>query len=117
MGKQNFPKSFSGQAIDTMLLSSRRSIPYTFATKTGSMETKENIDMARIGKIARLPGGIRSQLNSRLQDNVEGKQIVQWLNSLPEVQKVLAKNFDGRPINEQNLTDWRQGGYEEWLAR
>jgi len=73
--------------------------------------------MARIGKIARLPEAVRSQLNSRLQDNVEGKQIVQWLNSLPEVQKVLAKNFDGRPINEQNLTDWRQGGYEEWLAR
>jgi hypothetical protein len=73
--------------------------------------------MARIGKIARLPGAVRAQLNTRLQDNVEGKQIVLWLNSLPEVQKVLAEKFDGRPINEQNLTDWRQGGYEEWLAR
>jgi hypothetical protein len=80
------------------------------------METKENIDMARIGKIARLPGGIRSQLNSRLQDGVEGKQIVLWLNSLPEVKKILAQSCDGRPISEQNLSQWRQGGYEEWLA-
>jgi len=73
--------------------------------------------MARIGKIARLPEALRLQLNSLLQDGGEGKQIVQWLNSLPEVRKVLADKFDGRPINEQNLTDWRQGGYEQWLAR
>ncbi len=72
--------------------------------------------MARIGKIARLSAGIRSQLNSRLLNGGEGKQIVGWLNSLPEVKQILADSFDGHPINEQNLTDWRQGGYEEWLA-
>ena len=54
--------------------------------------------MARIGKIARLPGDIRSQLNSRLQDGAEGRQIVRWLNSLPEVKEVLAEHFDGHPI-------------------
>ena len=59
--------------------------------------------MARIGKIARLPGGIRAQLNTRLQDGEEGKEIILWLNSLPEVKEVLAKKFDGRPINDQNL--------------
>jgi len=32
--------------------------------------------MARIGKIARLPRAVRSQLNSRLQNGEEGKQIV-----------------------------------------
>ena len=73
--------------------------------------------MARIGKIARLPRLIRSELNSRLQDGQEGKQIVLWLNSLPEVKAVLAESFDARPINEQNLSDWRQRGYQEWLAR
>jgi hypothetical protein len=73
--------------------------------------------MARIGKIARLPRLIRSELNSRLQDGQEGKQIVLWLNSLPEVKALLAQSFDARPINEQNLSDWRQRGYEEWLAR
>jgi len=35
---------------------------------------------------------------------------------LPQVKTVLAEHFAGRPINEQNLSDWRQGGFEEWLA-
>jgi hypothetical protein len=73
--------------------------------------------MARIGKIARLPGGIRSQLNSRLHNGDVGRQIVPWLNSLPEVKRVLAQQFEGRPITEQNLSDWRLGGYEEWLGQ
>ena len=79
------------------------------------MEKGEQI-MARIGKIARFPAAVRAQLNSRLQDGAEGRQIVLWLNSLPEVRQILAQFFDGRPINEQNLSEWRQGGYEEWLA-
>jgi len=73
--------------------------------------------MARIGKIARLPDGIRSQLNSRLHNGAVGRQIVPWLNSLPEVKRVLAQQFQGRPITEQNLSDWRLGGYEEWLGQ
>jgi hypothetical protein len=80
-----------------------------------TMETGENY-MARNGKIARLPRDIRSQLNTRLQDGAQGKQLVRWLNSLPEVKKVLAQFFHSRPINDQNLTEWRQGGYEDWLA-
>jgi len=72
--------------------------------------------MARTGKIARLPRHIRIQLNNRLQDGQDGKQIVHWLNSLPKVRKVLAKSFEARPITEQNLSDWRLGGYQEWLA-
>ena len=27
---------------------------------------------------------------------------------------MLAAEFGGRPINEQNLTDWKQGGFLEW---
>jgi hypothetical protein len=77
---------------------------------------KEITSMARTGKIARLPRDIRSQLNTRLQDGQGGKQIVLWLNSLPQVKEVLAAKFDGRPVNEQNLSDWRLGGYQEWLA-
>jgi hypothetical protein len=77
---------------------------------------KEIRSMARTGKIARLPRDLRAQLNTRLQDGHDGKQIVQWLNSLPDVKKVLAARFDSRPINEQNLSDWRLGGYQEWLA-
>jgi len=72
--------------------------------------------MARNGKIARLPRDLRIQLNTRLQDGQDGKQIVHWLNSLPDVKKVLAESFEARPITEQNLSDWRLGGYQEWLA-
>lgn len=69
----------------------------------------------RIGKIARLPKQIREQLNRRLENGERGKDIVQWLNELPEVQKIIAEQFGGRPIREQNLSDWRNGGYLDWL--
>jgi hypothetical protein len=72
--------------------------------------------MARIGKIARLPRDLRHQLNTRLQDGAEGNTLLPWLNALPEVQALLAARFDARPINDQNLSAWRHGGYQEWLA-
>ena len=71
----------------------------------------------RTGKIARLPREIRDQLNQRLNDGQPGRRLVTWLNSLPEVQQVLAADFDGRPLNEQNLSDWKAGGYLDWQAR
>src|ERR1700735_2174125 len=73
--------------------------------------------MTRTGKIARLPREIRDQLNQRLNDGQSGRRLVTWLNSLPEVQQVLAANFDGRPLTEQNLSEWKAGGYLDWLAR
>ncbi len=57
----------------------------------------------RNGKIARLPKQIRHDLNGRLEDGQPGKQLVEWLNGLPEVQEVLKLRFGGRPISEQNL--------------
>lgn len=68
----------------------------------------------RNGKIARLPRAIREQLNRRLDDGEEGKGLVEWLNALPEVQSVLAGSFGGRAISEQNLSEWKQGGFAEW---
>jgi hypothetical protein len=70
--------------------------------------------MARNGKIARLPRAVRSLLNSRLENGQDGKQILIWLNDLPAVRDVLQETFHGNPITEQNLSDWRLGGYEEW---
>src|SRR5713226_3652879 len=70
--------------------------------------------MSRIGKIGRLPLVIREQLNRRLQDGEIGKNLVVWLNSVPEVQAVLKAEFGDRPVNEPNLSDWRTGGYEDW---
>ena len=73
--------------------------------------------MTRTGKIARLPREIREHLNRRLHDGEPGTQLVVWLNSLPEAQTVLAREFGGRAISEQNLSEWKQGGYREWLTR
>jgi hypothetical protein len=73
--------------------------------------------MSRIGKIARLPKAIREELNRRLEDGEEGKGLVAWLNGLAEVQAVLTARFQGRPINEPNMTAWRQGGFEDWRCQ
>jgi hypothetical protein len=68
----------------------------------------------RRGKIARLPRTIRETLNRRLSDGEAGPKLLAWLNAQPEVQTVLAEEFAGRPITEQNLSEWRQGGYLDW---
>ncbi|MBL9182856.1 MAG: hypothetical protein JNN17_12010 [Verrucomicrobiaceae bacterium] len=72
---------------------------------------------ARIGKIARLPKAIREQLNQRLADGEPSETLLRWLHTLPEVLEVLVREFEGRPILKQNLSEWRQGGFREWEAR
>jgi hypothetical protein len=69
--------------------------------------------MARKGKIARLPLVVRDEVNRHLKNGRPAKKIVDWLNSLPEVQQVTKDEFDGDPINEMNLSNWRHGGYLE----
>jgi hypothetical protein len=73
--------------------------------------------MTRNGKIARLSRAIRDELSRRLQDGEPGVRLVAWLNGLPDTQRVLATDFGGRPISEQNLCEWKAGGYRDWLAR
>jgi hypothetical protein len=73
--------------------------------------------MARNGKIARLPLALREQANHRLLDGESNRAVIAWLNALPEVQRVLADQFGGQPINDQNMSDWRRGGYAEWSDR
>ena len=72
--------------------------------------------MTRNGKIARLPRQVRDELNRRLRDGQKGSQLVVWLNALPKVKAALAKDFGGRPLSEQNVSQWKQGGYQDWLA-
>ncbi|MCE9608936.1 MAG: hypothetical protein K8R23_01785 [Chthoniobacter sp.] len=43
-----------------------------------------------------------------------GKHLVEWLNALPDVQAVLRAQFGGRTLTEQNLSVWKQGGFEDW---
>ena len=72
--------------------------------------------MKRTGKIARLPHQLRDQLNQRLHNGEPGVDLIQWLNSLPEVQALLAEHFNGVPISPQNLSEWNNGGFLDWLA-
>jgi hypothetical protein len=69
----------------------------------------------RIGKIARLPKEIREQLNQRLENGELGTALIKWLNALPEVQKILAEQFASQAVRAQNLSQWRNGGYQDWL--
>jgi hypothetical protein len=70
--------------------------------------------MARTGKIARLPRSLRTEVNRRLDNGQRGADIVQWLNDLEEVQRALSFAHGGKPVTEQNLSEWRQGGFLEW---
>jgi hypothetical protein len=73
--------------------------------------------ITRTGKIARLPDAIREELNRRLDDGEVGLHVIDWLNGLPEVQKMLAEEFEGKPICSPNLSAWKQGGFVEWKHR
>ncbi|MCX7008996.1 MAG: hypothetical protein NTY53_17405 [Kiritimatiellaeota bacterium] len=73
--------------------------------------------MTRTGKIARLPHAIREQLNRRLRDGEQGVVLVVWLNAQPEVKEVVRAEFGNRPITVQNLSEWKQGGFRDWLQR
>ncbi len=46
-----------------------------------------------------------------------GPRLVEWLNSLPEVKEVLDAEFEGNPINEGNVSEWKCGGFREWQER
>ena len=43
----------------------------------------------------------------RLRENESGQTLLAWLNELPQCQDA--------PINDANLSLWRQGGFVEWL--
>jgi hypothetical protein len=73
--------------------------------------------IARKGQIARLPHVIREEVNTRLLEGQSGSKILPWLNKLPEVIAILDADFDGLKIKAQNLSEWRKGGYEDWLQR
>ena len=71
----------------------------------------------RKGKIARLPFELRNEVNERLRNGEAGPRLLKWLNGLPAVRSVLDAEFGGERVKEQNLSDWRKGGYGDWLAK
>jgi len=76
---------------------------------------KNSFASSRTGKIARLPHSLRDQLNRRLRENEPAKTILPWLNALPEVKALLAAQFDSCPISKQNLSEWKSGGFRDWV--
>jgi hypothetical protein len=68
----------------------------------------------RRGKIAHLPRAIREEVNRRLEAHQSGPKIVNWLNAEPAVKEVLDREFGGKPISRQNLSQWRRDGFQEW---
>lgn len=69
------------------------------------------------GKIARLPARIREEVNRRLENGERAADIVAWLNQEPVVRERMAEYFNGAPVSEQNVSWWRQGGFEDWKRR
>jgi len=59
----------------------------------------------RNGKIARLPKATRDMINKMLDDGLPYHVI---LDEIGEA---------GEAINTQNLTNWKQGGYQDWLKQ
>jgi hypothetical protein len=71
---------------------------------------------SRQGKIARLPLALREEVNQRLLDNKPARIICAWLNGLPET-VALYSELKLTPVTPINLSNWRHGGYQEWLLR
>src|SRR5690242_20589736 len=57
----------------------------------------------RNGKVARLPSAVRAQINRMIDDGVPYKVIIEKLGET------------GKHLNESNLSNWRLGGYQDYL--
>lgn len=71
--------------------------------------------MARTGKIARLPKTLRDAVNLALLDGASASRVIQIIT---DAKAHGATNGDGTEIeipNDQNITNWRDGGYADWL--
>src|SRR6185369_5647759 len=69
----------------------------------------------RHSKVASLPRLVLDKLCQRLEDGQAAPEILAWVNSLPEVREMLERDFEGRSITPQNLSEWRTTGYVEWV--
>ncbi len=79
------------------------------------MSTRKLI--TRKGKIARLPYAIRMEVNLRIRDGHSNEELAKWLNDQPAVKTRLAEIFWSAAITSRNVSEWRHGGFAEWLAR
>ena len=71
--------------------------------------------MTRTGKIARLPKTLRDAVNTALRDGATAAAVIKLVSAAAANGTT---NGDGSAIeipNEQNITNWRDGGYQDWL--
>ena len=72
-------------------------------TDTPTLPRPQEPDSRRKGKVARLPKSARDKINVMLQDGLPYFEIIQRLG--PE----------GAGLTEKNLSNWKSGGYLDWL--
>jgi hypothetical protein len=68
-------------------------------------------------KIALLSEEVRRQVNHRLQKGENAGQLLEWLNALPEPQAALAAESRNPTFNQEDVSNWKQGSYRDWLAQ
>src|SRR5881227_1452743 len=68
-----------------------------------SFNKKSAARRKRTGKIAQLPKAVRERINHLLDEGLD----------YPAILKELGAHAEG--ISHQNLTNWRQGGYQDHL--
>ncbi|MGB8355310.1 MAG: hypothetical protein WCD79_15540 [Chthoniobacteraceae bacterium] len=112
----------SGQNLTTPQPSSVAQTPIQPETPSGQVSPspgksgiRSSFNITRRGKIARFPNEIREQVNRRLHNGENSSTILPWLNAIPEVRQILDSDFAGKPVRKQNISEWRKGGYREWL--
>jgi len=64
---------------------------------------KPEPEPTRNGKVAHLPKVLRDRVNQMMLDGFTYAQIIAALGE------------DGKHLNEQNLANWKSGGYPQWL--
>ena len=79
-------------------------LPPLTQTIISTLDSKTSVrGRQRTGKIARLPKPIRERINLLLDEGLEYDAIL----------KDLGPHAEG--LNHQNLTNWRKGGYQDYL--
>ena len=63
------------------------------------------MSQARTGKIARASFEVRTHVNVMLRDGNTAKAVMSFLEGA---------GITG--VNEQNVTNWRDGGFQDWLS-
>src|SRR2546428_13037864 len=70
-----------------------------------ALQLSDNSCNHRQGRVARLPKAVRDKINLMLLDGHPYAEIIQALGK------------DGELLNENNLSTWRLGGYQDWLKQ